>query len=44
MCVVGGWTCPVNWRLVKRHVRRDHAESCGLQGPQMVPISVFSCK
>ena len=42
MCVLGGWTGPVNWRLIKIHVGRDHVEPCGLQGPQRIPISVFS--
>lgn len=42
MCVLGGWTGPVSWRLMKTHVGRDHLEPCGLQGPQRIPISVFS--
>lgn len=37
-CVVGVRTCPLSWRMGK-----DHAESC-LQGPQMIPINVSSCK
>lgn len=40
--VLGGWTGPVNWRLMKTRVGRDHVEACGLQGPQRMPISVFS--
>lgn len=39
-----GLDLSVNWHLVKGHMGKDHAEAWCLQGPQMSPISVFSCK